>query len=714
MKKSLLILSMSILFFYSCKENKKEENTTTTSTTDIAMNENLLLSDWNTKFGLPPFDKIKSEDYLPAFTKAVQLHKNEIDVIVNSKEKPTFKNTVEALETSGKLLKRFTNVFFAVSSANTNDVLKEAKKNISPELTAHFDEISLNQNLFNRVKAVYEQKETLNLSAEEMRLLTEMYKNYIRSGVNLEGKDKERLKTINKRISELSTTFGDNLLDETNNFELYVTDKKDLGNLSPSLLAGAAAEAKKRGHNSGWSFTLQRPSINPFLQGCPNSDFREKLFQGYALRGDNDNDKDNKAILLEMANLRVEKAKMLGFDTHADYVLSDAMAEKPEAVYEFMDKLWPFALNMAKSERKALSAMKKKEGVKGEFKGSDWRYYVEKVRAERYNFNEEETRPYFEFTAVREGVFMLAKKLFGLTFKELNDVPKWHEDQQVFEVLEADGKHLGVIYMDFFTRESKKGGAWMNALRQQSNVDGFITPIVTNNFNFPPPTKDTPSLLSFSEAQTLFHEFGHALHGLFSHVKYRSLAGTSVPRDFVEFPSQVMENWMSEPEVLALYAKHYKTGEVIPKEMIDKMNKANSFNEGFRTVEYMAAAYLDMNWHTLKAPNAKIDVRKFEKDFLRKQGLIDEILPRYRSTYFSHIFSGGYSSGYYSYLWSEVLDADTFNEFKKTGNIFDPELAKKYRKMLSSGGSKSGMDLYKEFIGRAPVIAPLLKKKGFE
>ncbi len=717
MRKIFLILWVGILLIFSCKNTQSTTETNSNKTTENVketMSKNPLLTEWNTPFGVPPFDKIKSEDYVPAFKEAVKLHKKEIDVIINNKEKATFKNTVEALETSGKMLTRFTSVFFAVSSANTNDVLKEARKVISPELTAHYDEIRLNTEIFNRIKIIHEQKDALGLTSEEMRLLTETYKNYVRSGVNLEGENKDRLKAINKRISELSTQFGDNLLDETNDFELYVTDKNDLGNLSAGLIAGAAEEAKKRGHNSGWSFTLQRPSINPFLQTSPNRNFREKLFQGYALRGDNDNDKDNKAILLKMANLRAEKAILLGFDTHADYVLSDAMAENPEAVYGFMDKLWPAALNMAKTERKALSDMMKKEGVKGEFKESDWRYYVEKVRAERYNFNEDETRPYFEFNAVREGVFTLANKLFGLTFKPLNDVPKWHKDQQVFEVLEADGKHLGVIYMDFFTRESKRGGAWMNALRQQSNVGEYITPIVTNNFNFPPSTKEAPSLLSFSEAQTLFHEFGHALHGLLSNVKYRSLSGTSVPRDFVEFPSQVMENWMSEPEVLALYAKHYKTGEIIPEAMVKKMNEANSFNEGFRTVEYMAAAYLDMNWHTLKEPNEDLDVRKFEKQAMQKIGLIDEILPRYRSTYYAHIFSGGYSSGYYSYLWSEVLDADTFSEFKKTGNIFDPTLAKKYRTMLSSGGSKSGMDLYKEFLGRAPEITPLLKKKGFE
>ena len=718
MKKISLLLGISILIAVSCKNTQTTTNTTTQKVTteikNVTKKINPLLAEWDTPFGVPPFDKIKSEDYEPAFKEALAIHKKEIDAIIANTNKPTFKNTIEAIETSGQLLTRLTNIFFAVSSANTDDILKAARKVISPELTAHSDEIQLNTALFNKVKAVYEQRKSLGLTPEEMRLLTKTYDDYIRAGVNLEGKNKEKLKAINKRVSELSTKFGDNLLDETNAFELYVTDKKDLGNLPESLVAGAAQEAKRRGHDTGWSFTLQRPSINPFLQSSPNRDFREKLFQGYALRANNNNEHDNKAVLLEMANLRVKKAKLLGFATHADYVLSDAMAENPKAVYELLDKLWPAALQMAKNDRDALAAMMKKEGVAGIFRGSDWRYYVEKVRAERYNFNEDETRPYFEFTAVREGAFMLANKLFGLTFKELNNVPKWHKDQQVFEVLEADGKHLGIIYMDFFARESKRGGAWMNALRQQSNVNSYKTPIVTNNFNFPAPTADTPSLLSFSQAQTLFHEFGHALHGLFSNVKYRSLSGTSVPRDFVEFPSQVMENWMSEPEVLALYAKHYKTGEVIPTAMIKKMNEANAFNEGFRTVEYMAAAYLDMNWHTFTEPKENLDVNAFEKDAMQKIGLIDEIIPRYRSTYYAHIFSGGYSAGYYSYLWSQVLDADTFNEFKKTGNIFDPTLAKKYRKMLSSGGSKSGMDLYKDFLGRAPKIKPLLEKKGFE
>ena len=704
MKQTFFILSAIILLAVSCK--KDSQNTETT------MAENPLLIEWNTPFGVPPFDKIKSTDYLPAFNEAVKVHKAEVDSIINSKEEPTFKNTIEALEQSGKLLKKVTSAFSALSAAHTNDTLKEAKAEISPALTAHNDEIRLNTDLFKKVKSVYDKKETLGLATEEMRLLEETYKKYVRAGVNLEGEAKERLKAINKRLSELSTQFGDNLLDETNSFELYITDEKEVANLPKPLVAAAEEEAKKRGHESGWVFTLQRPSINPFLQASPNREYRETLFQGYAKRGDNDNDKDNKAIIQEMASLRAERANLLGFETHAHYVLSDAMAQTPEGVYGLLDKLWTPALNMAKKDRDALAEMMKNDGISEKFRGSDWRYYVEKVRAARYNFNEDETRPYFEFNAVRNGAFMLADKLFGLQFKELKDVPKWHPDQQVYEVTEKDGKHVGVIYMDFFTRDSKQGGAWMNELRNQSNIDGFVTPIVTNNFNFPPPTKGTPSLLSFTEAQTLFHEFGHGLHGLLSNVKYSSLSGTNVPRDFVEFPSQVMENWMSEPEVLAMYAKHYQTGEVIPDEMIKKMNDANGFDEGFRTVEYMAASYLDMAWHTLK-DTEKQDVRAFEKAAMDRVGLIDEIIPRYKSTYFAHIFSGGYSSGYYSYMWSEVLDADTFNEFKKSGDLFNPELAKKYREMLASGGSKPGMQLYSDFLGREPQIEPLLRKKGF-
>ena len=435
---------------------------------------------------------------------------------------------------------------------------------------------------------------------------------------------------------------------------------------------------------------------------------------GYALRGDNGNENDNNEILSKIAALRVERANLKGYETHADYILSDNMAETPARVYNFLDQVWAPAIKMAQKEKDDLQAMMAKDGIDEELMGWDWRYYTAKVRQQRYDYDEEVMRPYFEFTAVREGAFMLANKLFGLTFTELDNVTTWHPDQQVFEVKEADGTHVGILYMDFFARESKRGGAWMNSFRSQSRLDGDVTPVVTNNFNFPPPTDDSPSLLSFTEASTLFHEFGHALHGLLSDVTYVSLSGTNVPRDFVEFPSQVMENWMSDPEVLSLYAKHYQTGEIIPNELIEKISASGKFNQGFEKVEYMAAAYLDMAYHTLKTTDLQ-NAKSFEIEEMKRTGLIDQIIPRYRSTYFNHIFGGdpSYSSGYYSYLWSEVLDADAFQAFKET-SIFDQETANKYRHMLSQGGTKQGMELYVEFRGREPEIDPLLKKLGFE
>jgi len=706
MKKGLLVF-FALGLLVSCSE---EEKVNTSVKNESVMVENPILKEWNTPFGMPPFDKISSTDYLPAFKEAIKIHDEELAAIYNSTDEPTFENTILALETSGASLTKVSNLFYGIEAANTDSVLKETGNIMAPLLSNHSDNKRLNEKLFLRIKSVYDNDKSLK--GEDLRLLEETYKSFVRSGAELQGEKKERMREINSRLASLSQDFGNNLLDETNSFELYLTDEKDVVDLPKNLVAAAREEAEARGHETGWVFTLQRPSINPFLQSSTNREHRKTLFDGYAMRGDNDNEKDNKAILSEMASLRVEKANLLGYESHAAYVLADNMAENPETVYAFMDKLWPSAQKMAAEEKKVLAEAMKKDGVTGTFQGSDWRYYVERVRAERYSFNEEETRPYFEFNAVKDGAFMLANKLFGLTFKEMKDAPKWHPDQQVFEVLEEDGTHLGIIYMDFFARESKRGGAWMNELRAQSNVNGMVTPIVTNNFNFPPSTAAGPSLLSFSEAQTLFHEFGHGLHGLFSNVKYESQSGTNVPRDFVEFPSQVMENWMSEPEVLKLYAKHYQTGEVIPDDLIKRMNDANAFNSGFGTVEYMAAAYLDMAWHTLKTTE-KQDARAFENAEMKRLEMMDVIVPRYRSTYFAHIFSGGYSSGYYAYLWSEVLDADAFQAFKET-SIFDKETAARYRKMLSQGGSKPGMDLYIEFRGKKPEIGPLLRKKGFE
>ncbi len=696
---------------FSCQEADKQVKATQKNDNAMTQKNNPLLQDWQTPFGTAPLDKIKSEDYLPAYKTALELHNQEIERIVNNPDAPTFKNTVVALEQSGQLLKRVNYLFDAIENANTDEVLKETSKKIKPLLAAHFDKITMNKDLFKRIEQVHNTFKTG--IHQDAKLLDNTYKSFVRSGVNLPEDNQEKLQAINKELASLSQQFNDNLLAETNSFELYVTNQKDLGNMPKAVLDAAQEEAKKHGHKSGWSFTLQRPSIYPFLDYAVNRDLRKKIFQAYAHRGNNDNANDNKKVLEKIIQLRAAKAKLLKFDTYADYVLDEQMAKTPQKVFDLLDKIWQPAIATAKRDRDMMAKMMQSENIKGKFRASDWRYYVRKIRSKNYNFDENETRPYFEVNAVRNGAFLLANKLFGLNFKENKNINTWHKDQQAFEVTDNNGKHIGVIYMDFFTRASKRGGAWMNELRMQSNVNGqFITPIVTTNFNFPPPTKDAPALLNFDQAQTVFHEFGHALHGLLSNVKYASMSGTNVPRDFVEFPSQVMENWMSTPELLKLYAKHYKTGKVIPTELVAKMNNANNFDVGFRTVEYMAAAYLDMHWHTL-SKNTDQDTEKFEKQTMQKIGLINEIIPRYRSTYYAHIFGGGYGAGYYSYLWSEVLDADAFAAFKETGDIFNQELAKKYKIMISSGGTKDGMELYKAFRGREPKIDALLQRKGF-
>lgn len=686
----------------SCKTN---------APTPTNMTENPLLMEWKTPFGVPPFDKIQNKHYQPAFETAMQWHQAEIDKIANQTATPSFENTIEALENSGEALKKIKAVFYAINAANTNDTLQEIAKVMAPKLSAHQDQIYLNDALFQRVKSLYVQQ--LKLSEEQFKLLDETYKAFIRSGANVSEKDKPRLREINARMATLTQQFGNNELNETNAFELYVSNENDLGNLPEGTKANAAKLAIKNGHSSGWSFSAQRTMIEPFLQSCPNKNLRKKAFDGYALRGDNNNPNDNKVLIQEIVLLRSEKAKLLGFENWAAFVLENSMAKTPETVMQFLDKMWEPALKMAKAEREALADQMKKDHPNSVFSAEDWRYYVEKVRKEKYDFNEDETRPYFELSNVVNGAFMLANKLFGLKFVEKNNLPKWHPDQQVFEVTEADGTHVGIIFMDYYARASKRGGAWMNEIREQHYENGkMVSPIVTNNFNFPAPSKDQPTLLSISEAETVFHEFGHGLHGLLSNVQYASLSGTNVPRDFVEFPSQILENWFSQPEMLQLFAKHYITGEVIPQTLVDKMESASQFNQGFSTVEYMAAAYLDLYWHTLNSVE-KQDVNQFETKMMQKIGLIEEIIPRYRSTYFQHIFSGGYSAGYYSYQWAEVLDADGFAAFKESGDLFNQDLAKKYRYAISKGGSVDGMELYQHFRGREPKVDALLKKKGF-
>ncbi len=717
MKRICGILLAATLIAAGCQQQSQETDedsaqAETDSVGTMVSDTNPLLTEWTTPFGVPPFDEIRDEHYMEALRAGMAEQKAEMEAITANSEPASFENTIEALERSGRTLDRSSRVFFAINAAHSNEITRDVATEIAPELSAHSDDITLDDALFRRVRAVYEQRESLDLNPEQLRLLEETHKQFVRAGANLDDDAKARLRDINSELATLSQDFQNNLLEETNNFELLVTDRADMGSLPDSLVAAAAQEAERRGHDCEcWVFTLQRPSINPFLEYSPNRELRQKIFDGYAMRGDNDNEFDNKEILARMAALRAESAGLMGYQTHAHYVLSDNVAKTPERVYELLDKVWAPALDVAKQEREALQAMMNEEGVEGALKGWDWRHYTEKVRKARYALDQEALRPYFEFTAVRDGVFDVANKLWGLTFVERDDLPKWHPDQQVFEVREADGSHLAIVYMDFFARESKRGGAWMNALRSQQRLDGAVTPIVTNNFNFPPPTDETPSLLSMTEASTLFHEFGHALHGMFSDVTYQSLAGTATPRDFVEFPSQVFENWMSEPEVLREFARHYQTGEPLPEDVIDKITASAKFNQGFATVEFMAAAYLDLDYHTLDTPE-EVEPRAFEDASMEKIGVIEEIIPRYRSGYFAHIFAGGYSAGYYGYLWSEVFDADAFQAFKEAG-LFDKETAQRFREhILSKGGTRPGMELYREFRGRDPVIGPLLERRG--
>jgi len=674
---------------------------------------NPLLGEWNTPFGTPPFDRIRSEDYLPALRAGMQEHAAEIAAIVSDEGAPTFENTIEAYERSGQTLADVANVFYAVNGANSDDVTTETASIFAPENSAHHDDILLDADLFKRIDTVFAARESLDLSDEQMRLLEETHRQFLQSGVNLDKPGQVRLREINAELASLSQTFRDNQLAETNDFELLITDVGNLGDLPSSLRSLAAEEAGRRGHDCEcWSFTLQRTSINPFLQYSPSREDRKLLFDAYAMRANNNNEHDNKEALSKLVALRAERAKLMGLKNHAEFVLQNRMAENTDLIYQLLGEVWQPAISAAKQERADRKAMMNAEGVPGKLQGWDWRYYTEKVRKADYDFDEEQLRPYFEVNAVRDGVFELSNRLFGLTFKRRNDLNGWHPDQQVFEVFDDDGSHLAVLYMDFFARESKRGGAWMSALRVQSKLDGDVTPIVTNNFNFPAPTGDSPSLLSLGEAETLFHEFGHALHGMLSDVTYASLAGTSTPRDFVEFPSQVMENWMREPEVLAMFAKHYQTGETIPDLLIEKIAALAKFNQGFKTVEYLAASYLDMAYHVLEDP-ADVDAMTLEETTMAEIGIIDEIIPRYRSTYFAHIFAGGYSAGYYSYLWSEVLDADAFQAFKET-SLLSKETAARYREhILSKGGTRPGMELYQSFRGRPPSIEPLLERRGF-
>ena len=704
MNRVLIFFYVAGIFLTSCQNQKKE------SQVDM---ENPFFKEWTTPYGVPPFDEIKIEHYLPALKEGIEQHEAEIDAILANKDEPTFENTILTFDKSGKLLSKVTGTFYPLNSANTNDKMQELAREVAPLMTRHYDNISLNPLLFERIKSIYERRNELGLDKEQMRATEKYYEDFVRGGANLSKENQEKLRALNEELSKLSLQFGENLLAETNrNFKLVIDDKTGLEGLPEDVIARAADDAKAFGEEGKWVFTLAKPSMLPFLQYAKNRDLREKLYRGYFMRGDNDNAFDNKEVIKKIVKLRDEKAKLLGFANHAEFIIDINMAKTPDAVYGFLMQLWNPAMEMAKKDLKEMQAIADSEGADFKLASWDWWYYSEKLRKQKFDLDEEALKPYFSLENAKKGLFYVVEKLYGLKLVR-RDWPTYHEEAEVYEVLEADGSNLGVMYFDFHPRDGKRVGAWSTGFRSATWRDGERIPRIGSIvMNFTRPSGDTPALLSFEEVTTLFHEFGHALHGLFSDGPYDRTAG-NVPRDFVELPSQVMEHWAGEPEVLKVYALHYQTGEPIPDELIEKLEKSSTFNQGFATVEFVAAALLDMDFHTAKNPEI-VDVRAFEQESMKIIGLIDEILPRYRSTYFSHIFSGGYSAGYYVYYWAGVLDTDAFYAFKETGDIFNPEVAARFRTLLEKCGADDGMVVYKNFRGKEPSIEPYLIMKGLK
>ncbi|WP_430823019.1 M3 family metallopeptidase [Carboxylicivirga sp. N1Y90] len=696
---------LAALLFSACQAPQKTES-----------DSNPLMSKYETPFNVPPFEQIKAEHYMPAIDKAMAEHKQEVEAIITNKEAATFENTIVALDNAGKSLSEVLSVYYSLKSAHGTEGVMAIAQEVGQKMSAHGDDISLNPELFARVKVVYDQKDELELNGEQQMLLKDTYKGFVRSGVSLDEAKKTELRKINSRLSELFNSFSTNVLKETNNFKLVIENEADLAGLPESSVIGASETAKEMGLEGKWVFTTQKPSMLPFLSYADKRELREQLYKGYYMRGNNNNEFDNKELIEEIVNLRVQKANLLGYNNYADYVLEERMANTTDKVYGLLEELWERAIPVAKKEREDMQKIIDRE--KGGFKLAswDWWYYAEKVRQERYDLDENEVRPYFELNNVRDGAFNVATKLWGLQFEEIkSDFPKPHPDAQVFKVTEADGSHKGILYMDWHPRATKKQGAWCGVFRKQSRVNGEnVPPVVTIVCNFSKPVGDKPALLSFDEASTLFHEFGHGLHQLLSDCTYKGLSGTSVPRDFVELPSQVMENWAGDPAVMKEYARHYETGEVIPDALIEKLKNSGHFNQGFATTEYLAAALLDMNYHT-QTEVKDIDVNKFEEDYLAGIGLMPEIISRYKSTYFMHIFaSSGYTAGYYSYIWSGVLDADAFEAFKET-SLYDQATAKAFREnILERGGTVEAMEMYKNFRGREPKIEALLRQRGLE
>jgi peptidyl-dipeptidase Dcp len=697
---SLIFVATCLVMMSGCKKNN--------------MTENPFFSEYTTPLGVPPFDKIDTSHYLPAFLEGMKQQMAEIEVLVNNAGKPTFENTVLAFDRSGMLLSKVSKVFYNINEANTDEQIQAIARKIDPLMSRHHDDIYLNEKLFARIKAVYDRSLELKLDSQQIRVTEKFYRDFVRMGANLDKDKKDQLRKINADLSMLSLKFGENLLAETNkNFKLVIKDTTNLAGL-PRGVIDAAAEAARADSLEGWKFTLSKPSLIPFLQFSEIRGLREKIYRGYFMRGNNGNKNDNNMLVAKMVSLRVKKAQLLGYKSYAAYVIDDNMAKTPENVENFLMKLWIPSLSMARKELVEMQKLIDREGGKFKLQPWDWWYYAEKVRKEKYNLDDSQLRPYFSLTNVRDGMFMVANKLYGISFTKRTDLPVYQSDVETFEVKEANGISLGVLYLDYYPRDGKGAGAWCTDFRSAvTEKDRRITPVMSVVFSLTKPSGGAPALLNWDEVTTMFHEFGHSLHGLFTQGKYYRTAG-SVPQDYVEMPSQVMENWAGEPEVIRAYAKHYKTGEVIPEDLVEKIVKSGLFNQGFETVEYLAASLLDLDFHVL-ADTTRINVGEFETRAMNKIGLIKEIIPRYRSTYFSHIFDGGYAAGYYVYIWAAVLDADAFSAFKESGNIYNPELAAKFRKYcLAESGDDEGMVQYRKFRGKDPSVDPLLKRRGLK
>ena len=666
---------------------------------------------WQTPYGVPPFDRIEFEHYKPAFERGMSLHNEEITAIVENKQEPSFENTILAYDNSGQMLYRVSTVFEMLAAADTDEQMQALSAEIMPQMAAHDDAIMMNDALFERIKYVYDCRFALNLDAEQLRLTEKIFRSFERSGALLSAEDKARLKQINERLTSLGVDFGRNVLAETNAFTVEPTLEELLG--VPMQVRDAAEEYGRSIDKKGTAvFTLQKPSMLPLLTYTQSRELREKVYSAYLMRGNNGGEHDNNDIIAEMVSLRYEKAKLLGYDSYAHYVISDEMATTPEAVYELLNQVWDPALERAKQELERLKTLYRREkGNANDFKSWDWWYYAEKVRNSDYNLKEEDVREYLSLDNVKGGIFFLCNRLYGITFRPLK-APTYHPECEVYEVIDSDDTPLGALYMDFYPRASKAGGAWCGTYVEQSYKDGKrVLPVVSIVCNFTRPVGSAPALLSIDETKTFFHEFGHALHSLFADVKYRGLS--NVEGDFVELPSQIMENWAFATPMLKQYAVHYRKGDVMPDDMIRKIHESAKFNEGFNTTELVAAALSDLDIHSLQSAE-KIDVAKFEREALtEKRGLIPQIEPRYHYTYFSHIFDGGYSAGYYFYIWAEVLDKDAYQAFVESGDIFDKATAERFRReVLSKGGTRAGMDMYRAFRGADPNKIAMLVARG--